>query len=68
VNGRQSINQQIALMRYNARRCEQARSRICNCRCGGLHHGKAHPGPWLDEQAQLIRESEQQEQLPMVGT
>jgi len=68
MNGRQTTNQQIALMRYNARRCEQSRQHICRCRCHGLHHGKAHPAGWLDEQARLIRESERQEQLPMVAT
>jgi len=66
MNGRQSIHQAIALMRYNAKRCEQASTRICTCRCGGEHHGKPHPGPWLDLQARQMRESELQDQLPMV--
>lgn len=63
---KQTPNQAIALMLYNARRCEQARSHICHCRCGGAHHGKPHPARWLDAQAQAIREAETQEQLPMV--
>lgn len=62
-----TANQSIALMRYNARRCAQSRQRVCTCRCGGQYHGKEHPGGWISEQVQVIREEQTrlgQDQLP----
>lgn len=39
-----------ALVRYNAKRCEEAKEPRCTCACGGQLHGKAHSETWVQEQ------------------
>lgn len=38
-----------SLIRRNARACETARRRQCNCLCKGKYHRKEHPEDWLEE-------------------
>jgi hypothetical protein len=42
------------LLRRNALACEEAKGRICRCRCGGTLHGQPHSEDWLQEQIDSI--------------
>jgi hypothetical protein len=51
-----TVGQQIALMRYNAERCEKSKYPRCACACGGTKHGQPHGADWIREQETRIRE------------
>lgn len=36
-------------LRYNAGRCEAAKSKKCSCACRGALHGKLHSEEWIQE-------------------
>jgi hypothetical protein len=52
----------VGLLRYNARRCEQAKHKHCQCRCGGRFHGHAHPESWVYEMTREIAREEIEQQ------
>jgi hypothetical protein len=43
-----------ALVRRNADRCESAKSKRCECHCGGAFHGKAHSAEWVRQTVDAI--------------
>jgi len=46
--------QRLALLKYNAKRCEQSKHARCSCACGGVHHGKPHGDDWFVTQANRL--------------
>lgn len=52
------------LVRYNARRCEEAKSPGCSCHCGGKFHGQAHSEQWIAETIDTLRAAERMAAAP----
>lgn len=50
-----------ALVRRNASRCETAKSKTCECRCGGALHGAAHSEQWIKHVAAALAERDERE-------
>lgn len=55
-----SLRGAAALVKRNAKACEEAKHPVCRCPCGGVFHGVRHSSEWVaKETARLDREWEE---------